>query len=87
MQIDGGPPVDGPAGDDALMNESVMHTEEEQNGVRGGIEAPPVDDETELEFDWPNEEIKRACEALFPKGDDAELPVLNWIADEADGGQ
>lgn len=60
-------------------------TEEER--IEGGISAPNVDDTTELEFDWPSEEIKRACEDLFPGNKEWMLPALNWIAPDENGGE
>ena len=56
---------------------------QEEGGPEGnGIVAPPVNDAKELEFEWPSEEIKRACEEIFPQGDGKELPVLTWIVKE-----
>ena len=57
-------------------------TDEEQiaGGIAGGIAAPRVDDTKELDFDWPSEEIKSACENLFPGNKEWILPALNWIA-------
>jgi len=56
---------------------------QEERGRGGdGIVAPPVNDAKELDFEWPSEEIKRACEEMFPRGDGKELPVLTWIAKE-----
>ena len=46
-----------------------------------------MDDTTELEFDWPSEEIKRACEDLFPGNKEWMLPALNWIAPDENGGE
>jgi hypothetical protein len=53
----------------------------EENGPRGTA-APVVNDAQQLVFDWPSEEIKQACENMFPRGDEDELPVLNWIPEE-----
>jgi len=53
--------------------------------IVGGIPAPSVDDTAELEFDWPSEEIKRACEELFPGNKEWILPALNWIVPEDKG--
>jgi len=52
--------------------------------VIGGISAPEVDDSVDLEFDWPSEAIKRACEELFPGNKQWILPALNWIPPELD---
>jgi hypothetical protein len=46
--------------------------------VGGGIWAPKITD-TEFEFDWPNDEIKKACEEFFVEDSGTELPALNWI--------
>ena len=50
--------------------------------IEGGIAAPEINDAEELLFDWPSEEIKRACEELFPGNKEWSLPALNWIAPE-----
>jgi hypothetical protein len=46
------------------------------------IKAPVVKDTEAFNFDWPSEEIKRACEELFPGTKEWTLPALNWIAPE-----
>lgn len=51
--------------------------EEGDRRIEGGIWAPTEPEE--FEFDWPSEEIKEACEALFAKDDGSILPALNWI--------
>lgn len=50
--------------------------------LEGGIGAPAVKDTEEFNFDWPSEEIKRACEEMFPGTKEWTLPALNWIAPE-----
>ena len=61
---------------------------EEERGREGnGIVAPPVNDAKELVVEWPSQEIRRACEEMFPRGDGNELPVLNWIAGELPRGE
>ena len=55
---------------------------EEEQVIEGSIPAPPIDDVSELPFDWPSEEIKRACEDLFPGDKECKLPVLKWIVPE-----
>jgi hypothetical protein len=47
-----------------------------------GTPAPFANDTEELQFDWPSEEIKRACEELFPGPKEWTLPALNRIAPE-----
>jgi hypothetical protein len=59
----------------------------EEERIEGGIAAPNVDDTTELEYDWPSEEIRRACEELFPGNKEWMLPALNWIAPDDNGGE
>lgn len=46
--------------------------------VEGGIWAPKIDD-TAFDFDWPSEEIRKACEEFFGEDIESELPALNWI--------
>lgn len=46
----------------------------------GETPAKFTNDTGELQFDWPSEEIKRACEELFPEQKEWILPALNWIA-------
>lgn len=48
----------------------------------GGIRAPPVNDDARFKFDWPSEDIRRACEEFFPGRREWILPVLNWIPPE-----
>jgi hypothetical protein len=48
----------------------------------GRTPAPIANDTDELQFDWPSEEIKHACEGLFPGSKEWTLPALNWIAPE-----
>jgi hypothetical protein len=87
MQIDELPLTGGLARYGGLLPEEALRTGKGQDGGQGGTEAPPVNDDKELEFDWPSEEIRRACEAMFPHGDPEVLPALKWIPDERDGGQ
>ena len=56
-----------------------METEEP---LERGISAPEIKDNEEFVFDWPSEDIKRACEELFPGSAEWSLPALNWIASE-----
>lgn len=64
----------------SMLKEKRVEKAEET--VVGGIWASKVSGER-FEFDWPSEEIRKACEALFPQqGQNEELPVLNWIPDE-----
>jgi len=50
-----------------------------EGGTGPGIQAPPIRDNEKFEFDWPSEEIRLACEALFVKDEEWKLPALNWI--------
>ena len=50
--------------------------------IEGGILAPAVNDAEEFLFDWPSEEIKSACEELFPGDKEWNWPALNRIAPE-----
>jgi hypothetical protein len=36
----------------------------------------------QFEFKWPNEDIRKACEDMFPGNEEWILPALNWIAPE-----
>ena len=66
-----------------VKEDSSEKTVEEE--VVGGIWATGGKDfdGEKFEFDWPSEEIRRACEEIFgTEGERDELPVLNWISDE-----
>jgi hypothetical protein len=62
----------------ATMIEETISEEQ----IEGGIVAPTISDAEEFLFEWPSEEIKRACEELFPGDQEWNLPALNWIAPE-----
>ena len=47
-----------------------------------GLHAPIPNDADELQFDWPSEEIKLACESLFPGPQEWILPALVIIVPE-----
>lgn len=63
------------------MSEETVSDEQ----IEGDIVAPTVNDAEELLFDWPSEEIKRACEELFPGDKEWNWPALNRIAPERKG--
>jgi hypothetical protein len=68
------------------MMSGEIHTDEGRL-IENGIPAPVIHDNKEFEFDWPSEEIKWACEELFPGNKEWSLPVLNWIAKEDEDNQ
>jgi hypothetical protein len=53
---------------------------QEEVSIEGAIHPIQLNDDEPLEFDWPSDEIKRACEAMFPREPDSKLPSLKWIA-------
>ena len=65
-----------------IESEEPAHAEERSSleEVEGAIFAPVTNEE--FDFDWPSEEIKKACEEMFAKDNDGSLPALNWIAPE-----
>jgi hypothetical protein len=62
------------------MKETTPVIEEEDVPMEGGIWA--TTEPEEFEFDWPSDEIKQACEALFANEQESTLPALNWIPEE-----
>jgi hypothetical protein len=69
-------PVEEMQVDEAEAEEPPVET------LESGISAPTIHDSEEFQFEWPSEEIKRACEMLFPGSKEWNLPALNWIAEE-----
>src|SRR5579862_507911 len=82
----------------AKADESVAFGESVQRSYsvvvpQGGVEAvprsrifaPPIKDSETFEFDWPSDEIRRACESFFVKDQEWKLPALNWIPAEPTG--
>lgn len=61
-----------------------MRTMEEETVVGGIWTTNMIRDDEKFEFDWPSEEIRKACEEIFvtDDGEREELPALNWISDE-----
>jgi hypothetical protein len=77
--LDKTPTTDTPAaGEDA--REDAGEDAGEETTVDVETLAPDIIDD-EFEFDWPNEEIRVACEAMLPKEKDI-LPFLDYIPKE-----
>lgn len=58
---------------------SAFRTAQNSSGTSHGMEAPVFGSGDELEFDWPSEEIKRACEAHLAKDQDWIWPAIDFL--------
>ena len=58
---------------------STSRTAQISGGTSRGMEAPVFEDGNEFEFDWPSEEIKRACEVYLAKDQDWIWPPIDFL--------
>jgi hypothetical protein len=63
-----------------VVKQTPPPIEEEDVRIEGGIWATAEPEE--FEFDWPSDEIREACEALFANDKESTLPALNWLPEQ-----